>query len=392
MKKILIVFVALIFSAYQVFGIGIGIAPNEITINDASRGTEYARTLTVFNPDESPNNFTLSVEGDASGWIRFHDLSGKPVENISIPGNNKQSLIIKINPPADEAVGTYNATIYAKTIPASSDSNSSVNAVLMANAFVVVQLTGQQILSGVVNMVKIDKDTEPGYPLRIGTTFKNTGNVIANPEISVSISKDGETISDFTYEGARIKPETTETVIAEWNTTAAESVGDYMANVVVSLDGNQLASDSVPFKVLPVGTLTRQGNFTNLVLVDEPVLGSAVKLNANFINTGSIDALAKFSGEVYKDGVRVDALASDEILVAPEKEASLVTYLKLSSPGSYQVKGRIVYSGKETEMKELSFTVPGSKTASFGNVYIIWAAVLLVFGGAIYLIRRKMRS
>ncbi len=159
----------------------------------------------------------------------------------------------------------------------------------------------------------------------------------------------------------------------------------------MSLDGNELATNSIPFKVLPVGTLTRQGNLTSIVLMDEPVVGSAVKINANFINTGRIDTLAKFSGEVYRDGVRIDALASDEILIGPGKELPLVTYLKISSPGNYQVKGRIVYSGKETEMKAISFTVPESKTAGFGNMYAILAVALLVFGGLIYLIRRRIK-
>lgn len=387
-------FMILIFSGAFAAAIGIGISPNTMEISSALRGMDYDRPLSVFNTGDFANNYSLSAGGGAGGWISFYEISDNeaPVNVTSIDGKSKRSFIVRISVPNDTPSGTYNATIYAKTVPSGANkSQGTIEAVLMARTLVEINVTGEQIVGGAVSTITIEENTEPGYPLRIVASFKNTGNVVASPQVSVSIEKDGEAVSSFTYPDAKVKPSMTETIFAEWNTTSAESVGDYLANVVVSLDGNELATNSIPFKVLPVGTLTRQGNLTSIVLMDEPVVGSAVKINANFINTGRIDTLAKFSGEVYRDGVRIDALASDEILVGLGKEVPLVSYLKISSPGNYQVKGRIVYSGKETEINEISFTVPESKTAGFGNMYAILAVGLLVMGGVVYVLWRRTR-
>jgi len=35
-----------------------------------------------------------------------------------------------------------------------------------------------------------------------------------------------------------------------------------------------------------------------------------------------------------------------------------VSYYKILEPGSYTIRGRVLYSGKETEEKEVSFSVP----------------------------------
>lgn len=402
----LAVFITLLFLNSWVFGIGIGISPKEMQITSAMRGTGYDRPLSVFNPDDAANNFTLRADGEAGGWLSFYAVedAGIPITNLAIAGKSKQSLIVKISVPEDEPAGTYNATIYAETVPEGvNKTENAVAAVLVAKTAVIVNVTGEQVVDGIVNTVAIEEDTEPGYPLRIGANFKNTGNVIASPQISVSIQKDGGSVSTFTYAGERVKPEDTRTIFAEWNTTSADSVGDYLAAVSVSLDGRELAAESIPFKVLPVGTLTRQGNFTKLETLDEPALDSAVKLDAYFKNTGRIDTLAKFSGEVYRDGTRVDAISSDELMVETGREAPLVSYLKLSSPGGYTVRGRIVYSGKETETKELSFTVPekqaeglataqviGESSSGSGIFYAVAGVAALAFGALIVILRRRM--
>jgi len=390
--------IILISSGAPIHAIGIGIAPNDMKINGALRGTEYERTLTIFNTGEDAGNFTLRTEGQAASWISFHGISeGKPeVANLSIAGNNLRSLIVRINIPDDEPIGNYNATIYVNTVPSGAgNQNGTVETVLMAKAEVKIGLTGEQVVDGAVNTVTIAENTEPGYPLRIQASFKNTGNVVAAPEISVKITKDGTEVNSFSYSSAKVRPSETETIVAEWNTTSADTPGEYVANVAISLDGRELSSNSIPFSVLPLGTLSRQGNLTAIVLDDTPAVGAAVKVNAYFKNTGTIDTLAKFSGEAYLDGVRTDALTSDELRVKAGSEAPLASYLKISSPGNYRVTGRVVYEGKETETKEISFAVAdtGENNASSPNrSYALVSAAVLIVGALAFVIRRKMNN
>lgn len=403
-------FIILILSGALVAAIGIGIAPNEIKISSALRGTEYDRPLTVFNTGDSANNYSLTADGEAGGWISFYELSDKeaPVNLTSIDGKSKRSLLVRFSVPDDAPSGTYSAIIYAKTVPDGVNKTENVvAAVLMARTFAELNVTGEQVVDGLVNTVTIES-TEPGYPLRIGASFKNTGNVVANPEISVSITKDGEVISSFVSGDARVKPSATETIVAEWNTTSEDAVGDYAANVMIFLDEKKLASESIPFKILPVGTFTRQGNFTKLEILDEPAVGAAVRVDSYFKNTGRIDTLAKFSGEAYRDGTRIDVISSDELSVGVGREMPLASYLKLSSSGNYTVRGRIVYSGKETEAREISFSVPESKSdnsaaakaepqawsltgmvAGFGGINLAAIVVVLALILAALIVRRK---
>ncbi len=209
-------FMVLLFSGALAAAIGIGIAPNTMEISSALRGTDYDRPLSVFNTGDSANNYSLSANGEAGGWISFYEISDTeaPVNVTSIDGKSKRSFIVRISVPDDAPSGTYNATISAKTIPNSDSTNNSISAVLLAKTFVELDVTGEQIVDGAVSTITIEENTEPGYPLRIGTSFKNTGNVMASPEVSVSIEKDGEAVSRFTYTDVKVKPSMTETIFA----------------------------------------------------------------------------------------------------------------------------------------------------------------------------------
>lgn len=387
---VLFALMVLLLSPLPAVGMGIGIAPSRMDIS-GMRGVGYERPLTVFNPDDAANNFTLRADGEAGGWIGFYGL-GEPrtrISGVSIAGRGTYSLLVLVTVPEDEAKGAYNATIYAETVPSGAlGGGTGVATVLMAKSVVFVNVTGDQVVDGAVTAVFVD-DTEPGYPLRIRTVFQNAGNVVARPAIAVSVMRGSGPVAEFTDGGARVKPGATDTIVTEWNTTAGAAVGDYAAKVAVSLDGRELRSESLPFRILPVGTFTRQGNLTKIVLDGAPGVDSVVKVRSFFRNTGRLDTPAKFSGEVYLGGRLIGTLSSDELKVGEDEEAPLTSYLKLTSPGDYVLKGRVVYAGKETEFQEVSFSVPsGDPAPRFDNVYLLAAAPLVLLGALLYLRRR----
>lgn len=384
--------VALLLLPSLALGVGIGISPTRIEVGDAMRGLEYERPLTVFNPADEANNFTLHADGEAGDWIAFYSLTEPRVRigNMSIGGRGTYHLLVMIAVPPDEAGGAYNATIYAETIPVKISEGTGVAAVLMAKTAVFVNVTGEQVVGGAVKAIFVD-DTEPAYALRIRTVFQNTGNVVARPVIALSIMRGGILVANFTDAGARVRPASTDTIVTEWNTTPEHAVGNYTAKVVVSLDGRELISDSLPFRILPAGTFTRQGNLTRMVLDGAPAVDSVVKLQSFFRNTGRLDTPAKFSGEVYLDGKLVGTLASEELKVGEDEESPLTSYLKLTSPGNYVLKGRVIYEGKETEFQEVSFSVPaGDARPGFDARYLLAAVPLLL--AAVLLVRRRARG
>ena len=380
-----------------VTAIGLGIGPSELKITNALRGGEYERTITVFNPGKERANFTLGAEGEASDWISLYQLKApdEPIESISIPGKGNAAILVKFNIPEDAASGIYTATIYAETLPGeTTDTEVGAVTALRAPASVTIEVTGTQILTGVVGYITT-RDTEVNYPLQIQVSFQNTGNVIAKPEIKTAITKNGTFIESFIHADTEIKPDALDTISVVWDTTGKES-GDYEANVTVSLGGEVLSTQDLQFKLLPVGTLSRQGNLTDLSYDGKLSAGKTLKILATFRNTGEIDTKAMFIGEVYVDGDLIDTIESKELLVPVRETGTLTAYLKIEKDGSYVIKGHALYEGKTTETKEFSFDV-GTKAETeptsnsipgFGAIGVI-IAIASVMG---YLVYRRRKS
>jgi hypothetical protein len=375
--------------------IGIGIAPAQMTISDAFRGGTYERNLFVFNNGDEEGNFTLSVEGEMSNWTSFYDISRPEIQvtEFSIPAKSRVEVIVRFTIPEDIPTGSYNSTIYAASVPEKlpPQPGGVLYPTIRAGSKVLIQVTGTQILKGTVKSI-MTSDTEIGYPVKIKVEFQNEGNVIAKPKIAVDIMRNGKHVDSFVHSETGIKPGKTDTITVLWNTTGREA-GDYLANVTVSLDGELLASKMLSFKILPLGTLTRRGELLDLTIEGEPLVNRVIKIVANFENTGEIDTMAKFKGEIIREGKLLDVLESDEMFVEAGKSGKLTSYYKIVESGNYSIKGRILYAGKETEEKEVSFNVPEVKSEvpvkkgipGFEAVLAITAIILL------FIIRRTRK-
>ena len=376
---------------------GIGVAPSTLEINDAMRGVELERTLKVFNPSAEASGYTFDVSGEAGSWISFYEESDSltPIKKVTIPGKGSAMIRVRFNIPENASNRKYEASIFVATAAAEKDEGVSGQAVkLGAPVAVTIMVTGTQILTGIVKSITTT-DTEINYPLRIKVEFQNTGNVVAKPEIEVKITKNGTMIDRFTHRETWVNVNIKDIIPVEWNTSGKES-GNYEANITISLGGKVLAIKELPFKLLPVGALSRVGDLTCISCEGKPSVGKTLKILAPFVNTGEIDTKAKLVGEVYVDGDLIDTLSSEELLVPVKEKGTLIAYLKIEKAGSYTIKGHAVYVGKTTETKELSFVVgteseteptPNS-TLGFGALGMI-IAIASVMG---YLIYRRKKS
>lgn len=381
---------------YNVGADGLGVAPGEIQLDNVLRGSELLRSIRVFNIGEDTVSFRLTASGEAADWISFcePDDPATSLETIAAPGNGKVEVWVKFKIPEDVADGIYAATIYVESIP-SEEAGQPVP--LRMPSRVTIEVTGTQILTGNVRGISA-MDVEVNYPLRIRVEFKNTGNVVATPQIDVQITKDDVAIDSFTFAQTKVKVANSETISVEWDTTGKEP-GDYLAQVDVSLGEEVIATEELDFTILPVGTLTRAGTLTELTLHGEPKFGTTAKILATFFNTGEIDTKAKFIGEVYCDNEFIDALESEETLIPVGQKDILTSYVKLERPGSYDIKGHINYEGKKTEVKEISFTVgeatgEGSQGRAFNLLSPVAIAVIVVLLAVIasMALRRRRRA
>jgi uncharacterized membrane protein len=157
--------------------LGVGLAPATFEINDALRGTEFERVMTVYNPNESETIINLRADGPAAGWLGFCDYkSREPIQKISVAGKSNSYITLKVNIPADMSNGSYTATIYAETNPTDVKGDSNISsAIMQATSELTVDVTGDQIIAGSVSNILVF-DAEAGFPVHLEVNFVNAGN------------------------------------------------------------------------------------------------------------------------------------------------------------------------------------------------------------------------
>ncbi len=337
----------------------VGVSPPSFTISDTVKGGEYESTIMVYNTADDDGDYKLSATGPGSEWITFYrvEYPETQVNKIHIKGHSEERVLLKINVADDAPNMEYRPTIFVTTSPpkATGGGGAVAQPVLQMPVSATIRVTGTQTLKGTVKSITA-ADAELGYPSRIKVEFQNKGNVVAKPKIAVSITKDGQLIDTFVHDETGIKPNKIDTIDVLW-ATAGKEPGDYIASVDVSLGEDVLATEDLPFTILSSGTLTREGALKSLSIGGEPLIDRLIKVLARFENTGTGDTRAKVKGEVYRNGELVEVLESDEKLIAAGETANIASYYKITIPGEYKINGLVLYEGKETEAKDVSFTV-----------------------------------
>lgn len=382
--KINLVIAVLLVLTGTVAGVGLGVSPASFTVSDALKGGEYERTFTTYNTDNETGDFTFNAQGDGAEWLSYYLPEGEtPISTITIEGKSSQKILVKINIPEEAANGNYTPKIYIKSVPKELEATSGAvaQAVVQIPVSATINVTGTQILTGIVKDISLN-DIEIDYPLRIKVEFENTGNVIAKPTITVIIrsNTDNSILSEEVYSDTEIKPDTTDTIIIEHDTEGLE-VGEYFAEITVTLNEAVLAQENIPFEILEHGTLSRQGVLSKLDIEGDTLVNRVVKIHADFKNTGMIDSKAKFIGEIYLENNQIDIVESEELNVPVGETDTLISYLKIEESGNYIIKGKVFYEGKTTEVEELSFKVPtvdSSSVPGFGLLLTMFVMILVI--------------
>lgn len=382
--RIIIVGLILVLLISDAGAVGLGVVPSELSIADALRGEEYEQTINVYNTDVMTTTFKPYATGEIIEWIGFYGEEGNVLTKITIPGKSSAKVLLRFKIPSDAASGNYTSIVYVENVPGEAAGEGAAAQMLIRMPVdITIGVTGEQILEGIVSGITI-RDTEIDYPLRIEVLFQNTGNVVAKPAIDVEISKGGATVQSFTSTDKAVKPNTREIIPVEWD-TKGQTIGDYVADVAVSLDGDVLYEREIPFKILERGTLTRKGELTDLSYEGELMIGEMIKVLATFENTGKIDTKAKFTGEVHRNGKLVETIESEELEVPVRKTNTLISYFKLDKTGDYKISGYAIYEGKKTDTKEILLEIPG-ETSPTPIIPIVIGAVVVVALIAIFIV------
>jgi len=364
-KVIIFGFLSMLIIIHSVIAIGIGIGPTDIKILNAMKGEEYERFIIVYNRYQDSTSFLLNVEGNIIDWVSFYTIDGdEQITEITINGKDDERVLVKFKIPEDTANGIYTGKIYVQSSP-SGETGSGQAVALRAISNVEIEVTGSQIMSGIVRSF-MTKDIEINYPLRIKVQFQNIGNVVAKPTIRTTVTKNGMFIDEFTYDKTTVKTQDTETIEIEWN-TSGQIVGDYVAEVKLFLGGELLSEKDLNFKILERGTLTAEGRILNVESPSEIEQNQVMKIEVIFENTGEIDIKAKLIGEVYSNGEIVDFIEGDEVLIKIGNNENLIAYFKPENPGNYVIKPKVVYEGKSVEVDPVLLNVKSSSGIPLGE-------------------------
>ena len=334
---------------------GIAVGPSSQTIENALRGGSFERSLTIFNPSDMGFDVVLKTEGSAKDWIKFSAIDGsEEIQKVYAPKKGQIPVLLRVKVPDDVANGRYTAKVVVETVPGEKVPGS-VGMVLQATSALEITVTDVERVSGEVMSIVV-RDTEVDIPLGVEVGFKNTGNVVVTPEITAVISRDGTVIDTISEAKTPVRPTFTERIVVHWPNEGL-AAGTYQADVTVSLRDAILAEEGRTFAILPLGSLTRQGELTDLDYEGALTVGKPIKITGLFKNSGSIATRARLSGEVYRGGSLVDVISGDEMTVQVFSENPLTAYYTPKESGEYTMKTCAVFEGKTTDSKDMVFTV-----------------------------------
>ncbi len=376
---------------------GIGVYPALLSFPDTLRGREYFGTVGVMNGGSRALTYRFETVGDTAPWLSFVSLDrATPLSEIEVaPHDTTQVMVRALVPPA-VTNGEYAGVIRVlTTTSAGADTESSgVGVNLGAEVSVRFAVSGTQRIEGQF----IDagaSDVESGYPLRIQSSLVNTGNVQINPAIDVDIvDTAGNAVDHFSSADQVLFPNDRKQIITEWSTTG-RTLGERIARIAVKYGALDLGTKEVHFTIVPVGTYTRRGELQEVRLTNKPQAGDLAKLVAVFNNTGQIETKGKFLGELYAGDRLIEQLSSSEQLLLPGGTGELEILARVAENGTYTVKGKVNYEGRETDVQSYTFRVGAQDGLSNTLKALIAAgaaAAILALGAGGWMFRRRSRA
>ena len=374
---------------------GIGVYPAVLTFKDTLRGREYFGTVGIQNGGPREHTYRFETSGDTAPWLSFVSAGDRTtvVSQVDVPPRNSTQVTVRAVVPPSVQNGDYGGTIrvLTTTTDRSGAESSGAGVTIGAELSVNLTVTGTQRIEG--QFVDAGaSDVESGHPLRIASSLANTGNVEVNPTIDVDIvDTAGNPIDHFTSSDQVMNPDERKQIITEWDTTS-KTLGERIGRISVKYGDLDLGTKEVRFNIVPVGTYSRRGELQDVHLTNTPRVGDLAKLVAVFKNTGQIETKGKFVGELYVGTRLIAPLTSEEQLLLPGGSGDLEILTRITENGTYTVKGKVNYEGRETDTQEFSFKIgdeAGTSTLTWALMVAGIAAAIVVMGAGGWMVRRR---
>lgn len=389
----------------DVEGISVGVAPTSFGFSETFRGDEYVRSLLLTNAGGADRQFIFTPSGDIAEWITVSSVDGQVTDTLVVNADSETSVVIQIDVPDDAPNGTFQGDIDVGTAPVGDGLGASSGDDLSIGARVPVTVTvvGDARLGGTFDSLIIEP-AEVGMPMLIQAMFDNTGNVSYNPDLTYTITRDGQPVDVIDLPGAgTVNAGLSMPINYQWDTTDTLP-GEYRIEAVATAEGYAFEPITRTFRIEPPGSVERAGRLESLALVNAPVEGGLAQIRGVFRNDSSIPVGAVLITEVSLDGNLVDEVRSIELLARPNGETDIDVSLLDVAAGEYSVSGVVNFEGRETETLTASFTVGApvdEPTATVGGddsnginltMILVIVGVVLAALAVLYFVLRHRRS
>lgn len=266
MKKLIYIGIflpfALILLSRSVYA-GIGVSPAEFNNSRLKPGTSVSQvfTLSQAEPEEDLKVF-IEVEGEIASWIAFDQG-----EEFIIPaGEQTYETAVTITVPEDAELKTYQSIMRFKVQPAAeSELVEGVSIVTGARIDINIAVTNQDYIEFIVRNLDI-ADVTGGNPVVVQAKIENVGNIEAAPtKATLDILDLNENLLESLENSniPSISPNEIEIIDIPFDSSLGE--GEYFADVIIYLEGEELRKERLVFRILEkpsaLGQLKEDGNF-----------------------------------------------------------------------------------------------------------------------------------
>jgi hypothetical protein len=340
-RGFLVVIAALLVASSPVWAASIGISPGRVEFDNLLKSGYAERTLTITTNSEQTIGGHFKITGEIKDWLRFQPNT----TTFELSGGKPYKLKLIIEPPPDVRRGNYSGSIEFVTDTAGKIAGRAGGIIKTAVILMVrAEVTGDEVIKCRAGGFSF-KDVEEGFPLELGLTVINDGNVRLKPTIAVDIwdQLQENLLSSRQLLGEEVLP-TTEKKMLKLLPNDLD-VGQYWVNLEVK---ECLTEDLLTFSVVEKGGIADKGKLQGILTKPVVSLGETVEIIAKFANEGERVVYAKFRGTIRQDDRIVEVIESEELVVPSGEVADFSVYFTPEKPGRYAITGRVIYNKKLT--------------------------------------------
>jgi len=277
-------------TAIPVGAVGLGVGPSPLTIENATAGQKYEKTIYVASNDTQEDVYTLVGSGDIASWVTFSTLEDdtKPITQLSIPANGTGYALATFNIPADAAPLVYTGQILVTGEPAQGANVTGGSQVqIQLPIDVSIQMVGAPettaavdkttvpaavapIVSGAMNLASLSYIGQPqvGTVTKLEAVLHNLTGQSAKAHLVVEVYLNNKMIDTFNSDEFVVPAGVGNTIDAYYKPMKA---GDYTLKGQVISDGQPTQQISLQMKVSGNGmnfsTITYIGIAVGVLLV-----------------------------------------------------------------------------------------------------------------------------